>query len=136
MSTKLKSRMIGASGILGTLIHVKALVRGMNARVARSVYNSFVEAKWTFGCCLVPFSLKRQKGSRMVDAMDACLVSVVLTSCRVQGRTLGIARALLRIDNPTMVRTIKTHQIISGLLAATKSKGAPEVVSLRTALAL
>lgn len=87
------------------------LVRGMNARDANFLYDTFVVSRWMYAVFIQPFTATT---SPALDAVDAAYISTVLTACRATGptrnrATLRALRALLRIPSPALRRTIVAH---------------------------
>lgn len=123
-ASKTRKRVAGAAGALARLMQTNVLVRGMDVQQAREVYRTFIEARWTYACFLVPMDLELE---RAIDAVDAEFVSEVLSACTLKGKngTLAKARALLRLDSPRLVRQIKAHQFVASVRAVVLDESLP-----------
>lgn len=119
--------------MLRTFIQVHALVQGMDIGAAKTLYRTFVEAKWTFARVFVPFT---GKAAQRIEAIGTGFVPAVLTSCKAKGLRLRRARALMKMDSQLMTRVGKSHKLVEGLLRAARSDEVPDEVGRRAKLIL
>ena len=129
-----ESRVNGASATLATLKLTKALVRGMAITTATEMHKAFLEAKWTYGCFFTPMTTTlRQK----IDGLDAGFISATLTAVTLRRRrnSLPLARALLRMDSPDLVRKIRAHQFVAQINHTSDDTNLPNHVRERAEVA-
>ena len=111
----LSARVDGALATLATLRRTGALVRGMDLRVAVTMYKTFLRSKWLYGYFFVPMTTALQ---RQLDGLDVGFISSVLEAVTLKGAKapLPIARALLRLDSPELARKIRANQFVAQLV--------------------
>ena len=120
----LSARVDGASATLATLRRTGALVRGMDLRVAVTMYKTFLRSKWLYGCFFVPMTTALQI---KLDGLDAGFISSVLTAVTLKGAkaSLPIARALIRIDSPELAQKIRANQFVAQLVRTSGDDALP-----------
>ena len=123
----LTRRVGAASAAMARIQEAQVLVRGMNVRLAYSVYSTFVVSRWTYAAFLQPFT---QSTATRLDAIDAAFISSVLVACRVAGprrsrSKLPTLRALLRMPSPALRRQVLAHRYAARLLRISLDSSTP-----------
>lgn len=129
----LTRRVGAATAAMSSLREAHVLVRGMNLRLAYSVYTTFVISRWTYAAFLQPLT---QTTASRLDAIDAAYISSVLVSCRVAGprrsrSKLPTMRALLRLPSPALRRKVLAHRYAARLLRISRDSSTPAVSRAR-----
>ena len=114
----LTRRVVSASMALHSLSAMHILVRGMNMRHARMIYDTFIVSKWTYACFLQPITPETLQRLHGLDAgFLSATTAAVYTSAKGRRRAaLPVMRSLARLPSPMLRRQMLAHAYVTRLL--------------------
>ena len=129
----IRRRCQSASIALQSLRALHILVRGMNIRHARMIYDTFIVSKWSYACFLQPLS----EGTLMrLNGLDAGFLSAVTATVRTREKgnrraALPIMRAIARLPSPQHRRQVLAHSYAARLIRIIRDPKAPSTSRIR-----
>ena len=131
--SSMRRRIQSAIMALHSMKTLHILVRGMDIRHARMIYDNFIVSKWSYACFLQPVTdetLKRLNG------LDAGFLSAVNATVRTKATgnrraALPIMRALARLPSPMLRRQALAHSYAARLLRITSDPKSPSASRTR-----
>lgn len=129
----LRRRTQSASIALQSLRELHILVRGMDIRHARMIYDTFVVSTWSYACFLQPMS---EATLMRLNGLDAGFLSAVNATVRTREKghrraALPIMRAIARLPSPQHRRQALAHSYAARLIRIIQNPKAPSASRTR-----